>query len=185
MWPWGHAAVGYLLYSLYARQSQDRRPSGPAAIAVGVGTLLPDLIDKPLSWWLAVLPNGRSLTHSGLTAIALITILWVVTRRYEVEGTAVAFGIGYGSHLFADGFHSAISGEFEALAYLLWPVLPPIEYPTEQSFGAHLAQLSLTPMRGFELALTALALVVWYRDGTPGVGQLWRLLVTAPRRALS
>jgi hypothetical protein len=185
MWPWGHVAVAYLLYSLYARQSRGRSPSGPAAVAVGVGTLLPDLIDKPLSWWVAVLPNGRSLAHSGLTAIALFAILWVIARRYRAEGAVVAFGIGYASHLFADGLYPALGGEFEALAYLLWPVLPPIEYATEQSFVAHFARLSLTPTTGFELALTALALLVWYRDGTPGVDRLRRLIATAPSRSRS
>jgi hypothetical protein len=172
MWPWGHVALGYLLYSLFAHQRQDRPPTPAAAIAVGVGTLLPDLIDKPLAWSLAVLPNGRSLAHSVFTMLILVALVWLLANRrrtrFSFHAPVGAFAIAYGSHLLGDGLHALVTGQFDELAYLLWPVLPAVEYDTTQSFAAHFAALSLTPSLGFELVLTFLAVVVWYRDGTPG-----------------
>jgi membrane-bound metal-dependent hydrolase YbcI (DUF457 family) len=172
MWPWGHVAIGYLLYSGVSRTTHDGPPGSIAAIAVGVAAILPDLVDKPLAWWVAVLPNGRSLAHSALTAIVLLAALEYVARRYQRRAPATAVSIGYVSHLFADGLYPAIAGEVDALAYLLWPVLPPIEYETPQTFAAHLSNLALTPQTGFELVLTATALACWYVDGTPGVDRL-------------
>ena len=91
MWPWGHVALGYLFYSLYVHWRHDRPPSAPAAIAVGVGTLLPDVIDKPLAWWAAVLPNGRSLAHSAVV-MGLVLGLESPTATMELL-TETPFGI--------------------------------------------------------------------------------------------
>ncbi|MFC6964015.1 hypothetical protein ACFQL7_23110 [Halocatena marina] len=49
MWPWSHAAVGYLCYSIGTRLVGRRPTTGPT-VAVLFGALLPDLVDKPLSW---------------------------------------------------------------------------------------------------------------------------------------
>ena len=63
MWPWDHLAFGYVWYTLASRGWDGRPPSNAAAIALAVGTQFPDLVDKPLAWWLDVLPAGRSLGH--------------------------------------------------------------------------------------------------------------------------
>jgi len=98
MWPWGHAAVGYLAYSLGYRAS-DRRLTGAAVIALGVGTQFPDLIDKPLGWTFGVLPGGRTLAHSLLTvavvAVVLAIPLGVVSARRRREP------VDYGATLFS------------------------------------------------------------------------------------
>jgi membrane-bound metal-dependent hydrolase YbcI (DUF457 family) len=183
MWPWGHVALGYLLYSPFARQRGGRPPTTSAVVAVGVGTLLPDLVDKPLAWSVAVLPNGRSLAHSAFALVVLVGLAWLLATRWRPRRRVpvAAFAIGYGSHLLGDGLHAVVTAQFDDLAYLLWPVLPPVEYPTTQSFAAHFAQLSLTPSLGFELALTALAILVWYRDGTPGLALTRRVVPVRSR----
>lgn len=178
MWPWGHLAVGYLLYASFTRLANDRIPTASATIALAVGTQFPDLIDKPLAWWLAVLPNGRSLAHSIVTALLVVTVLGVVARRRGHLALAVSFAIGYLSHLFADALLPAITGDWYYLGFLGWPFVPAIEYETEQSFLAHFATLELDPFHQFELLVVALALLVWYRDGAPGL----RAVLTAPRR---
>lgn len=58
MWPWGHAAIGYLLFSMDTRLRYGRRPGGPATILLFFGTQFPDLVDKPLAWTLPLLPSG-------------------------------------------------------------------------------------------------------------------------------
>lgn len=57
MWPWEHAAVGYLLCSAALAARRTVLNDIPV-IALGVATLLPDLIDKPLALWLGVFPEG-------------------------------------------------------------------------------------------------------------------------------
>ena len=64
MWPWGHLAVGYLVYSGLSRWRFGRLPGSVATLAVALGTQLPDLVDKPLAWTVNVLASGRSLAHS-------------------------------------------------------------------------------------------------------------------------
>ncbi|AEN07844.1 Protein of unknown function DUF457, transmembrane (plasmid) [halophilic archaeon DL31] len=195
MWPWGHLAVGYLCYSLLAR-AIDRRVSALAVVAVAAGTQFPDLIDKPLAWSLAVLPNGRSLAHSLITATLVGLVLFAVARTVDARvdtrqvgtdgGTGLvrpaavhlvgAFMLGYGSHLLSDGLHAIVDGEFAVLAYLGWPLLPAIQYGGPKSFVGHFAAMELTPFLALEFVLAGLALVVWYTDGRPGLHVVRRTL---------
>jgi hypothetical protein len=59
MWPWEHLAVGYLLYSVSC-VLWGRYPTRIGVAALAFGTQFPDLVDKPLGWWLGVLPSGQS-----------------------------------------------------------------------------------------------------------------------------
>ena len=170
MWPWGHLAVGYLLYSLAVRLRDHRPPTGPAAIAVAFGTQFPDLVDKPLAWSFGVLPNGRSLAHSLLVATVVIIVVGAVLRRWNRGRVAAAFSVGYFSHLFGDALSPLLSGDVYALAFLAWPLAPPIEYATEQSFAAHLGELALDALVSVEFALGIAVFGLWLVDGAPGLG---------------
>lgn len=177
MWPWGHLAVGYLAYSLVSHLFARRRPDGPAAIAVAFGTQFPDLVDKPLAWSFGVIPNGRSLTHSLISAVLIVVVVELLLRRWGYGRVATAFAVGYLSHLFGDALYPALEGDFYALGFLAWPVVPPIEYATEQSFLAHFRQLSLDSFVAFEFALGGLVFLLWLLDGAPGLG----LVAAIPR----
>jgi membrane-bound metal-dependent hydrolase YbcI (DUF457 family) len=173
MWPWGHLAVGYLCYSLWCRYKK-RPVAAFGAVAVAFGTQFPDLIDKPLAWTFAILPSGRSLTHSIFTATFLLALLWVGARRYDKRVPLEAFAIGYLSHLAMDVpiMHWELSG----MSFLLWPLLPSPEYETPMSFLAHFANFDLSPFVLLQFALTGLAFVVWLNDSAPGfdeVRTLW------------
>jgi hypothetical protein len=139
-------------------------------VALAFGTQFPDLVDKPLAWTFAVLPNGRSLAHSLVTALLIIAVLELLLRRRGDGAIATAFGVGYLAHLFGDALYPAMSGEFPALGFLAWPLVPPVEYATEPSFGAHLQQLSLNSSVAFELTLGGAVLLLWLADGAPGLG---------------
>lgn len=179
MWPWGHAAAGYLLLSLSRRRADGRPPAGVAAVAVGVGTLAPDLVDKPLAWTAEVLPNGRSLSHSALTAALVCTLLWLASRDAEDRRVVGAFAVGYWSHLAADAVGPLLDWELDRLSYLGYPLVPAPPKGPAAGFLAQLRTLDLTPLLGLELLLVALALVAWHRDGYPGLATLgaWAGLV--------
>jgi len=172
MWPWGHLAVGYLLWTALVRDRRRRPPTGPETILLALGTQFPDLVDKPLSWSLGVLPNGRSLAHSVLVASLVAAVVVLLSRRRDRRILGVAFGVGYGLHLVTDALPSLVAGRYAEIAFLAWPLLPVVEYDTDPSFAAHFLGIEPTPLFLFETALSGVALVVWLRDGAPGVAEL-------------
>jgi ethanolamine transporter EutH len=163
MWPWAHAAVGYLLYVAYAhRQGLPLR--GLPVLATLFGTQAPDLLDKPLAWTFAVLPAGRSLGHSLLFAVPLAVLCWyVVAGRFDRPAVALGAAVGYVSHLFADGLGAALAGRWADLSYLGWPVLALPEYELDPSFAAHFLAFEFDALTLLGFALTGLAAAVWLR----------------------
>ena len=95
MLPWGHAALGYLFYTAYARLRYRHPPVGLSVYALGLGTQFPDLIDKPLAWHFAVLPSGRSLAHSLFTLGVVVGVLWYAFDTPEWRRLTAAFGVGW------------------------------------------------------------------------------------------
>ncbi|PSP76130.1 metal-dependent hydrolase [Halobacteriales archaeon QS_3_64_16] len=175
MWPWGHLAVGYLLYTAFVRMRERQAPSEWAALAVAFGTQFPDLIDKPLAWWLGVLPSGRTFAHSVLTALIVAALVYALARRRNATGLAIAFVVGYLSHSFADALLPLLQSHTEYVAYLLWPLLGLPFYQTEATVLASVGSFDLTVYGVAQLGLVLLALVVWVLDGAPGLHTLGRL----------
>lgn len=172
MWPWGHLAVGYLLYAAFTRSRYGRRPAGVATIALAVGTQFPDLVDKPLAWTVGVLPTGRTLAHTLLIAIPVCAAVYLLCKRSEDLGavSGVAFGIGYVSHVLIDAIPATLWGDLAEIRYLLWPLLsvPGYEDETPSLVGAFLA-MDLSRYMLFEFGLVGIALAVWWYDGRPGL----------------
>ena len=183
MWPWGHLVSGYLVYSLGRRAAGRPPPTTVTTLALAFGTQFPDLVDKPLAWYFGVLPNGRSLAHSLITATAVCALVVWIAHRYGRGEIGVAFSVGYLAHLPGDSLGALRNGNYDALAFLLWPVLPPVEYAEKMSFAVHLAEIEFTfpPSLSVELAVFAFALLVWLYDGMPGID----LLVIVPHRLRS
>lgn len=181
MWPWGHLAVGYLLYTMYTHAQFDRSPRGLPVLVLAFGTQFPDLIDKPMAWTLSLLPSGRSLVHSLLVAAAVLALVSVLAKKYDSGRLVVPFGLGYLSHLAADGVYAVSIGAYADLSYLFWPVLAvgPDESP---SFLAHFMNMELTAFSILQLVLVLVALVVWIWDGTPG-SDLRAIIPDSHRRA--
>lgn len=172
MLPWGHAAVGYLLYSLALGYGDRQPPDGWAVLALGFGTQFPDLVDKPLAWTFAVLPAGRSLAHSTLTlGVVGLVVLSVAHRRGAVV-PAVAFLTGYASHLVTDAVAPVVYGDLGALNFLLYPLVPVRTPEHDYDLLIFFLTLELTPLLSLGAALTGVALWQWHRDGTPGFAEL-------------
>lgn len=177
MWPWGHAALGYLLYASYTRRRYDRPPDGPPTVLLLFGTQLPDLIDKPLAWTLPVLPSGRSLGHSLLLLVPLVLVVAVAVQDRDPEW-ATALAIGALSHTVVDVLPALVRGEFAYTTSLVWPLLPPPPYDKQgRTIIGHFLSLEPTPMVKFELVLALVALVVWWRQGRPGIDTIRAVVV--------
>lgn len=178
MWPLGHLAVGYLLYSILVRFRRTT-PRDYPTVALVFGTQFPDLVDKPLAWSFGILPNGRSLAHSLFTAILLIVALHLIFRRYGYSSLSNAFGVGYLSHLLSDAFASAMVGEYSYyyIGFLVWPLVPAIE-EGEKSLTVQFSSLGFTSLSTVEVGFTVLVVGLWVLDGTPGL----RAILAAPRQ---
>lgn len=177
MWPWGHLALGYLCYAGYLGVWKRQAPRGWPVVALAVGTQFPDLVDKPLAWWLGVLPAGRSLAHSALFALPFITVVLLLAAavgRLDVGG---AFGFGYLTHLPTDVVYPVLVGDGPDVAFLLYPLVeqeaytgPPLLGRVNDlagEFAAFLATPRGTAYLLGELALVGTALALWMVDGMP------------------
>ncbi|WP_168191190.1 metal-dependent hydrolase [Haloprofundus sp. MHR1] len=168
MWPWGHAALGYLLYRLLTWQREWRLSDGPV-IALAIGTQFPDLIDKPLAWTFGVIPSGRSLTHSLISAAIILTVVLYITRRSSRKSLGIGFAVGYLSHLLGDALSPLLELDVVFLRFLLWPLYPPPPYESDSSFLVHFLNMEMDSFFMFELAIFFLGVVVWVYDGYPGL----------------
>ena len=172
MWPWGHLAFGYVLYSVLVRVRWGRAPDGSAALGVAFGTQFPDLVDKPLAWSLHVLPSGRSLAHSLLIATCLIALVGLYCRRRGRPELAVAFGVGYLSHLVGDAIGPFLTGEYAYAFFLAWPLAPLPPYGDEGGVLSHFASIEFTPFFLVQVGVSLSILGLWVFDGAPGLARV-------------
>lgn len=168
MWPWGHLALGYLVYSL-VRRRQGQLPEHPEVYLLGIGALLPDLVDKPLAWTFGVLESGRSLGHSALVAVIVVGVLYLALAPRFGRQPVVAFGIGYLTHPMADlPYNAVLAGEFEFLHYFVWPLLAVPTPESDISLITYLLSYEPGLTDWVQLGLVVLALGLWRFDGSPG-----------------
>lgn len=172
MWPIGHAAGAYLIYAAWGHSRGEVPPDGSAVLILVVASLLPDLVDKPLSWYLGVLPTGRSLTHSLLVVLPLCLAIGVLAARYDRTEWGIAFGCGALSHLLFDAL-PALWRPDAVLGFLFYPLIPvePYEEGAPTLVGLLVNSID-DPYFYTEFVLLALAVVVWRRHGYPGIDRL-------------
>lgn len=193
MMPWSHLGIGYFVYSLYARVRTGETPQGGPTLALVFGTQFPDLLDKPLNWWFAIL-DGRGIGHSLLVMVPFCLVIYLAARQQDRGQLGVAFGVGVLTHLPGDALLALIAGNFRGeVSYLLWPVLPAPTYPSD-SLSDHLVRIVghvqelVQIAMGVDSVLDVAALVlglsvrfvfvlipflVWRADGYPGLRTLW------------
>ena len=178
MWPWEHAIVGYLAYSLFARLYYRDSPDGLEAFAVVFASVLPDLIDKPLAWEFGVFESGYALGHSIFFAVPLSVAVGLVARRVGRGPAGVAFGVGYLLHLPADVLDAYLRGGQYAPEILLWPVSTVDSVHEHTGFTDEFVRLfgryqqdllagDLSTYMWVQVGLAGLAALVWLADGAP------------------
>ncbi|WP_254767743.1 metal-dependent hydrolase [Salinilacihabitans rarus] len=191
MWPWEHAVVGYLAYSLTCRLRYGDAPGGAETLVVVVASVLPDVIDKPLAWEFGVVESGYAVGHSVFAALPLAVAAGLLSRRAGRPRLGVAFGLGYLLHLPGDLVLPAVTGRGVPLVRLLWPVAtveaggPPAGFAEGfltmvGGFGARLVAGDLAATESAGLGLVGLTFLLWLYDGAP----LLRDLLLAAGRAV-
>jgi len=158
---WVHAAVAYLVYRGISFGRSGRRPNDSIVIALVVGALLPDLVDKPLSFVFTSLPS-RSVTHSIFIAAIVVSAVLYATRRMDSSDIGTAYVLGYASHLVTDLIDPLFIPE-EPIAFLMWPILT--DYHHIGGPGELLALVRLTPYVVGQTIITLLAVALWFGDG--------------------
>lgn len=182
MWPWEHLAIGYLVVSIWRHYRSGRPPREAEAIAVLVGSQLPDLVDKPLGWGTSVLPSGHSLAHSLPVAFSTSVAVYLISRRLDHGDVGVAFGLAYLFHLPADVIYPVFLGQSPAISFLFWPFVEQSASQTDALVGrvlelaAAFVDFLRTPRGMFylvaELLFLLLTALVWRHDRYPGLGVL-------------
>lgn len=170
MLPPVHPGIAYLLYALYTRVVDDDPPTGLVTLALLLGAVLPDLVDLPL-YYLGGAPSTRTVGHSLFVGIGLSALVGIISRRSTINNyVGVAFAVGYFSHLLADAVWPLVLRIPEELRYLGWPLTQQPVYdgikPLVTVGGTTVTTVWV------ELALLMAAIVLWWRDGQPGLQ--WR-----------
>lgn len=178
MWPWEHAIVGYVAYSLFCHLYFRDSPGGLDAFAVVFASVLPDIIDKPLAWEFGVFESGYALGHSIFFAVPLAIVVGLLARSGGHTRVGIAFGVGYLLHLPADVLDGYTRGDEFTADILLWPVETGAGYDLDQGFLDQFTLLftryvgelfagGLSTYIQVQLGLTAFAAVLWLYDGAP------------------
>lgn len=172
-------AVAYLLYAAYARRRAHPVPPGIAIIALVLGSVFPDIVDKPLAWRAGLIPSGRSLTHSFLVLGPFCLLVALLGRRYDRETIAHAVAIGVLSHPTVDAVPAAWGNADPR--FLVWPVMGMA--PDECGPPTVISLLRRSLPRSYfhlEFVLFAIATIVWRAHGYPGIDSIgWPADTTA------
>ncbi|WP_135305894.1 metal-dependent hydrolase [Haloarcula amylovorans] len=163
-----HAGLAYLAWTAYTHLSATRPPTDAEFWVVIFGSQFPDLVDKPLAWTFGVLPSGRSLGHSLLTAAILVVVL----RRYlsrDRDVLVTAFAVSVVGHDLLDAIPPLQRGQPAYVRYLLWPVVDQPPYDTSRSLLDSLVGGMFHGEWGLSSLAILLVALVWIADGTPGL----------------
>ncbi|MCU4742731.1 metal-dependent hydrolase [Halobacteria archaeon AArc-m2/3/4] len=178
MWPWEHAIVGYLVYSLFCHLYYRDSPGGLEAFAVVFASVLPDLVDKPLSWEYGVFETGYALGHSIFFAVPLAIVVGVIARSWGRTRAGLAFGLGYLLHLPADVVDGYVRSDVVQFELMLWPMSTVesheggVGFVSEflHFFGQYRAELlagDLSTYMWAQVGMGVFALLLWLADGAP------------------
>lgn len=193
MWPWGHAAIGYIVYSL-ALRARGRRITGAEAIVIAVATQAPDLVDKPLAWAFDVFAAGYAVGHSAFVAVPVGVAVAALSRRRGRPRLGVAAVVGYWTHLAGDVLAAVVFSRPYTYERVLWPAVTlPASHISASFLGqvgyywthflAYLATAESPVPLAVYVAPSVLAVGLWLVDGRPGLGCVRQTVAWVVRRA--
>jgi len=122
-----------------------------------VGTALPDIVDKPLAA-IGVTTLFHSVGHSALLLAVVVPI--------ALSGRAgLSAAVGWALHLSLDAAHVVINGRPGDAAFLLWPIIVPVNplaLPPGSFFSYYLWSPSFFVEVAFWLLISGVVVRRWY-----------------------
>ncbi|MFU8803935.1 MAG: metal-dependent hydrolase, partial [Bradymonadaceae bacterium] len=124
----GHLSIGYLLVAGRANALGRRPHLYTELLPALIGTLTPDLLDKPMMY-LGLTPYGRTVGHS-LVLLVLATLVWALaSQRKWIATTALGWWtVGIASHHVADFVNDIIYSGNVITAWFMWPYRTPDDW---------------------------------------------------------
>lgn len=165
MLPHEHFVVAFVPVVLYVLLRYRRLPSRGIVAAVGIGSLFPDLVDKPLAHYLFVLPSGRVFAHSLPVAIPLaigVLVYGWQTDRFQLAG---AFTTGFLLHPYGDFYGTLVSGAVPP--HLFWPLVSVSPTPHTPAWAVPWTAFSVVVLAGVFLVLLRDVQLQLRRQGPP------------------
>lgn len=124
-----HVTIAFLPVLAYVLV-RDRGLPSPRLVAIGlVGSLFPDLIDKPLAYELSLIPSGRVFMHSLPFAVPLVIVIGVYGWKTDRLRASSVFAFAYFSHIFFDNYEEYAEAGSQVPPDLFWPFLSPVSRP--------------------------------------------------------
>ena len=188
MWPWEHVLFAYVFFSIFHRIWYSTAPPDWPVIALVIGSLLPDIIDKPLAWQFGLFESGYALGHSIFVAIPVSIVIILIAKKYSIERSGIGFIFGYLLHLVGDVLPPSIRHQELRLDPILWPFAERVDHHhsfiggLEENlieYTTQLLALDMTPVLALQLGTVAFGLSLWIIDGMPGIRILWTRKHTA------
>lgn len=187
MYPWEHLLLGYVLFSVYAHWRYRESPTGGQTIAVVAGSLLPDIVDKPLAWTFEIVESAYAIGHSIFVAPFVGVAVYVLARRFDRPRTGVAFMIAYLSHLASDIVYPVAFGMPIEPRVVLWPLASPPSSTIEggfieratfyvRRFVVEMTTGGLSTFVRFQLFFVGAVTLLWLYDGAPVAMDAYRFL---------
>ena len=187
MMPWEHLLFGYVTYSLLVRVFTQGRPATAGVAGVVCGSLLPDLVDKPLAWQFGFFGSGYGIGHSLFTATAVCSLVLYVGYRRDSNALSTGLSVGYLVHLPGDLATAVLSSEPIPYGRVLWPLVS-LGDGYDSDFRGELTenledysrwigdQLATGTPDGYFaglLCVAGVALLLWVDDGLPLLRELY------------
>lgn len=180
MFPWGHLAFGYLLFSPAVRLWRRRAPEGLAVLALAAGTQLPDVVDKSLSWVFQLTPTGYSVAHSVFVAVPVCLAVGALLAARGRGTVGFGFAVGYLSHLAGDVLVAVALRQPYTVERVLWPTVALPGYASERpaldrtlSYVVEWVEFLLATegllLPAVYLGPLVAAALLWLLDGAPGI----------------
>lgn len=196
--PWEHAIIGYITYSLSVHVAYREPPSSLGAGIVVIGSLTPDIVDKPLAWGFDLWGSGYAIGHSLFAAAPVSMLVIVLAWMSDRTRVGIAFAIGYLTHLLGDVMPSYLLEGEVPLDRLLWPLRgrgSGYEDGFRAEFQANLAEY-LNWLQGeiasgdpepyllLLIATVMFGMLLWMYDGMPVARNIYAALLHVGNRAL-
>lgn len=128
--PVGHLLVTAIPVVAYVLVRDRTTPTRKLLFVLFVGSMFPDLIDKPLAYQWFLIPTGRAFVHSPLIATPLSIGVLLIAHRTGRVREGVVFVFSYVAHIVADFWWLLDYPASNHHQYLLWPLVPAPSKPS-------------------------------------------------------